>query len=352
MQTKEQDLTNDDKRVLVTGGSGFIASYCIAQALADGWRARVTLRDLAQETRFRAGVNELHAGGDRLEVVTADLNADEGWTEAASDCAYVLHIASPFPAASPKDDGELVRPARDGTLRVLTAARAAGVRRVVMTSSTAAVAYGRGGREAPFTEADWSDATNRSDTSAYERSKTIAEQAAWDWMANASDGLELVTICPGAVLGPVLGSGQSASIDIVARLLDGSLPGMARFGWPLADVRDIADLHLRAMTMPQAAGQRYIGAGPFAWMSDVAQVLREHVPELAARVPRRSLPNALTRASALFDPVLRGRLYELNKHRPVSSDKASRELGWAPRPKEDAIVATAESLARTGLLKL
>lgn len=164
------------------------------------------------------------------------------------------------------------------------------------------------------------------------------------------NGLELVTICPGAVLGPVTGPGRSASIHIVGRLLDGSLPGLARFGWPLVDVRDIADLHLRAMTAPNAAGQRYIGAGPFAWMDDIAQVLRDRMPALDSRVPRRSLPNALVRLSGLFDPAVRGRLYELGKHRPVSADKAHSELGWTPRSNDDAIVATAESLTRAGVI--
>lgn len=335
-----------DERVLVTGGSGFIASYCIAQALTQGWRVRTTVRDLARDAGVRASITMLASVDDRLEVVAADLNADTGWAAAARDCAYVLHIASPFPAASPKDDDELVRPARDGTLRVLAAAHAAGARRVVITSSTAAVAYGRGGRDEPFTEADWSDATNRADTSSYERSKTIAERAAWDWVAREGGSLELVTICPGAVLGPLFGSDRSASIDIVARLLDGSLPGVARFGWPLVDVRDIADLHLRAMTAPNAAGQRYIGANNFAWMSDIAAVLRERVPALAARVPHRALPNVVVRLSSLFDPVLRARIFELGKRRPVSADKARRELGWAPRSNADAIVATAESLTK------
>jgi nucleoside-diphosphate-sugar epimerase len=266
-------------------------------------------------------------------------------------CDYVLHVASPIPSRNPKDDDELIRPARDGALRVLAAARDAGVRRVVMTASTAAVAYGHGGRTTPFTEADWSDPANRADSSAYERSKTIAERAAWDWLAREGGGLELVTINPGAVLGPVLGSDFSASILIVQRLLDGSLPGLPQFGWPLVDVRDIADLHARAMLSPAAAGQRYIAAGPFFWMRDIARVLRERIPAGARKVPRRTLPNWLVRLSATFDPVVRDRLFELGKLRPVSADKAKRELGWVPRPNEDAIVDTAESLFAQGLVK-
>jgi len=338
----------DAGRVLVTGGSGYIAGHCIAQALQAGWRVRTTVRDPAREAGLRARVGRYAPAADLLEVVSADLEADDGWSAAVRDCTYVLHVASPFPVVSPREDAELVRPARDGTLRVLAAARGAGVRRVVMTSSTAAVAYGRGGRDTPFTEADWSDETNRADTSAYERSKTIAERAAWEWVEREGRRLELTTVCPGAVLGPVDGPDRSASTGIVAGLVDGSLPGLARFGWPVVDVRDVADLHLRAMVSPTAPGQRYLGAEGFLWMTDIAPVLRESVPELAGRVPRRRLPNAVVRASALFDPIVRGRLYELGKHRPVTSDKARQDLGWTPRPAGDAVVATAKTLPRPG----
>ena len=338
----------DQGRVLVTGGSGYIAGFCIARLLEDGWPVRATVRSLAREAGLRAGFAKFPAA--RLEVVAADLNADAGWRAAARGCQYALHVASPLPATNPKDDGDLVRPARDGALRVLAAARDEGVRRVVMTASTAAVAYGRGGRDAPFTEADWSDAANRSDTSAYERSKTIAERAAWDWLEREGGALELATICPGAVLGPVRGSDFSASLGIVKKLLDGSLPGLPRFGWPLVDVRDIADLHVRAMVAPAAAGQRFIGAGPFYWMEDIARVLRERVPQAARRLPRRRLPNWLVRVSATFDPVVRERLFELGKFRPVSSAKARSELGWSPRSNDDAIVATAESMLAEGIV--
>ncbi len=339
------------QRVLVTGGSGYIASFCIARLLGEGMRIRTTVRSAARTAEVRAAVSKLVTADDRLEIVIADLVAGAGWRDACADCSGVLHVASPFPVRDPGDDAVLVRPARDGALRVLEAARDAGARRVVMTSSTAAVAYGHGGRLQPWTEADWSDPENRRDSSAYERSKVIAERAAWDWHAREGGALELVTICPGAVLGPVLGPDFSVSLDIVRRLIDGSLPGLARFGWPLADVRDIADLHVRALREPNAAGQRYIGAGPFYWMADIACVLRERMPELASRLPKRQLPSWAVRLSAVFDPALRSRLFELDKERPVLAEKARRELGWMPRSNDETIVSAARSLIAEGIVK-
>ncbi len=339
------------ERVLVTGGTGYIATFCIAQLLREGVKVRTTVRSLERELAVRAATAKLADSGNRLEVVVGDLNADAGWLTACTDCTGVLHVASPFPSRMPKEDDDLVRPARDGALRVLQAARDAGVRRVVMTSSTAAVAYGRGGRSQPFLETDWSDPQNRADSSAYERSKMIAERAAWDWHARSGGAFDLVTVCPGAVIGPVAGSEHSTSLDIVKKLIDGSMPGLPRFGWPLVDVRDIADLHLRALRQPNAAGQRYIGAGSFYWLEDVARVLRERVPAASAKVPKRRLPSWLVRFSSLFDPVVAGRLYELDKERPVSADKARRELGWTPRSNDDSIADTARSLLAAGFLK-
>ena len=336
--------------VLVTGGSGYLAGFCIARLLQEGWAVRTTVRQLSREPEVRARIAQLVEPVGRLAFVAADLAADAGWAEAVAGCAYVLHVASPLPAINPRDDEELVRPARDGALRVLRLSRDAGVRRVVMTASTASIAYGRGGRSEPFTEADWSDETNRADSSAYERSKTIAERAAWDFMRREGGALELATINPGLILGPVLGSDFSASVESVKKLMDGSLPGIPRFGWPLVDVRDVADLHYRAMLDPAAAGERFIAAGPFYWMADIARVLRSRLPERARRVPTRALPDWLVRAGSLFDPIVRGRLFELGKARPVSSEKAKRLLGWSPRPNDEAIVATAESLIAHGLV--
>jgi dihydroflavonol-4-reductase len=338
-------------KVLVTGGTGYIASFCIAQLIGEGVSVRTTVRSLAREPELRATLAKLIPLTDKLEVVAADLNSDAGWSEAVAGCDGVLHVASPLPATNPTDDQELIRPARDGALRVLAAARDAGVRRLVMTSSCAAICYGHGGRAQPFTEADWSDETNLADSSAYERSKTIAERAAWDWHKREGGALELATVNPGAVLGPVLGRDYSASIDIVKKLIDGSVPGLPRFGWPLVDVRDIADLHVRALRTPLAAGQRYIGAGAFYWMADIARVLRTGMPDLPRRVPTRVLPNWLVRLSARFDPVVRGRLFELDKERNVSAEKARHDLGWSPRSNDEAILATARSLLAEGVLK-
>jgi dihydroflavonol-4-reductase len=337
--------------VLVTGGSGYIAGFCISQLLKEGWRVRTTLRSLSRQAEVRASISRI-ANIENLEFVAANLESDTGWAEALAGCQYVMHVASPLPSHTSSDDNILVRPARDGALRVLAAAQQAGIKRVVMTASTAAIAYGHGGRSKPFDESDWSDETNRADTSAYERSKTIAERAAWKWLSDqAPGGVELVTINPGAVLGPILGRDYSASIDIVKKLLDGSVPGLPRFGWPLVDVRDIADLHYRAMINPTAASQRFIGAGPFFWMADIARVLRTQMPSLAGKVPTRTLPDFLLRGLAWFDPVIRERLFELGKERPVVADKAKAMLGWAPRSNEESIIATAESLLAEGIIQ-
>ena len=336
--------------VLVTGGSGYIAGYCIAQLLNDGWSVRTTVRTVARTEAVRASIGDIAAKASEIEFVEADLNSDAGWDKAAIGAQYVLHVASPVPVTDPKNDDELVRPARDGTLRVLKAARDAAVKRVVMTSSISAIIYGRGVRERPFTEEDWTDETNRRDTSPYDRAKTIAERAAWAWLAAEGGGLELAAVNPGLVLGPVLGSDFSASIEAVKKLLDGSIPVLPRFGFNVVDVRDIARLHVLAMTTPEAAGQRFIGSGDFYWMSDVAQILKQGLGDKAKKVPSIPVPDFVARMAALFDPIVRGRLYELGKRRPVSSEKARRMLGWTPRAVTETVLDTARSLQASNLV--
>jgi nucleoside-diphosphate-sugar epimerase len=336
---------------LVTGGSGFIGSHIIAQLLRSGHEVRATLRSPSRESEVRAMAAAAGAPGERLSFATADLMQEAGWGEAAAGCDCVLHVASPFPPSVPKDENELIIPAREGTLRVLRAAKAAGVKRVVVTSSVAAVAYGRprGRPVRPFTEEDWTD-PGAPDVRAYVKSKTLAERAAWEFAR--SEGLDMTTVNPSAVLGPLLGRDYSASIELVKKLLEGALPGSPRVGFALVDVRDVADLHIRAMTHPAAGGERFIASnGAMVWMHEVAQILRERMGAAARRVPAGVLPDWVVRLAANFDPVVRQIIPELNRERSVSSEKAQRVLGWKPRSNEDAVVASAESLIALGLVK-
>ncbi len=337
--------------VLVTGGSGFIGSYAILALLAEGHEVRTTVRDLGCEPDVRAMLKQGGAEpGDRLRFFAADLVKDAGWDEAVAGCEYVLHVASPLPAHVPRHEDELIVPAREGALRVLRDARDAGVKRVVLTSSFAAIGYGHKSRTAPFTEADWTN-VNGGEMSAYTKSKTLAERAAWDFMAREGGSLELSAVNPVAVFGPVLGPDYSASILIVQRLMAGALPGCPRLCFGIVDVRDVADLHLRAMTNPAAKNERFLAvAGDFLWMADIARTLKERMGAAARRVPTRQLPNWMVRLAALRDPAVKLIVPELGKGKNASNEKARRVLGWRPRSKEESLAATAESLLRLGLL--
>jgi nucleoside-diphosphate-sugar epimerase len=338
--------------ILVTGGSGFIGSHCILQLLATGHHVRTTVRNLKREGEVRAMLKEGGAKpGDRLSFFATDLENDAGWPQAVAGCEYVLHVASPLPPNMPKREDELIVPAREGTLRVLRAARDAGVKRVVLTSSFAAIGYGHPPRETPFNETDWTD-LNGDGVYAYVKSKTLAEGAAWDFIANQGGGLELSVVNPVGVFGPVLGPDYSASILLVQRLMDGAIPGVPRLYFGVVDVRDVADLHIRAMTHPAARGERFLAvAGDFMSMLDIAKVLKSRMGASAKRVPTRELPNWLVRIAALRDPAIKLILPELGKPKNATNEKAKRLLAWESRSNEDSIVATAESLVRLGLLK-
>jgi nucleoside-diphosphate-sugar epimerase len=338
--------------ILVTGGSGFIGAHCILQLLAAGHQVRTTVRNLKREGDVRA---MLKVGGaeprERLSFVAADLENDAGWTRAVAGCDYVLHVASPLPPSVPKNEDELIVPAREGTLRVLRAAREARVKRVVVTSSFAAIGYGHKPQRAPFTETDWTD-PNSADVQAYAKSKTLAERAAWDFIAKEGGSMELSVVNPVGVFGPVLGPDYSASILIVQRMMDGAMPGAPQLYFGVVDVRDVADLHIRAMTHPAAKGERFLAvAGNFMAMLDIAKVLKARVGAAAKRVPTRQLPNWLVRIAAMRDPAVKVILPELGKRKNATSGKAQHLLGWTPRSNEESIVATAESLVRLGLLK-
>ena len=337
--------------ILVTGGSGFIGSHIILQLLAAGHEVRTTVRSLKREGDVRAMLKEGGANpDDRLSFVAADLEKDAGWSEVVSGCEYVLHVASPLPPGIPKHEDDLIVPAREGTLRVLRAARDAGVKRVVMTSSFAAIGYGQKPQTATFNETNWTFPGY--DMTAYVKSKTLAERAAWDFIAREGGKLELSAVNPVGVFGPVLGPDYSTSILIVQRLMDGAVPGCPRIYFGVVDVRDVADLHIRAMTHPAAKGERFLAvAGDFMSIVDIAKVLKNRLGAAARRVPTRQLPDWMVRIAALFDPAVKQILPELGKVKNGTNEKARRVLGWAPRSNEEAIVATAESLVRLGLLK-
>lgn len=337
---------DSEQTVLVTGGSGFLGGWCLVELLARGYRARTTIRSLAREAEVRANVGSQVDAGDRLTVLAADLTDDRGWAEAVAGCDHVLHVASPFPPAQPKDPDELIVPAREGTLRVLRASLAADVQRVVVTSSVAAVRNFAGegtggGRE--LTEADWSD-PDKPDLTPYTRSKTVAELAAWDYMRAQGLQERLVTVLPGAIIGPLLGDDRSYSLQAVERMLTGHMPGLPRLGFSFIDVRDVAALQVDALSAPDAAGQRLLAAGSFLWLSEVAAILREQLGADARKVPRRGVPDLVVRALALFDPGVRSVVGDLGHKTTYSLENARRRVGWAPRPVQETIVDCARSL--------
>ncbi len=328
--------------VLVSGGSGFLGGWCLVELLRQGYRVRTTVRDLGREPEVRAAIGREVEVGDRLEVLPADLLSDEGWDAAARDCSHILHVASPFPQAQPKDPDELIVPAREGTLRVLRAGLDAGVERVVITSSVAAVGGGHDPDDGPLDENAWTD-TDHPGLTPYARSKTIAERAAWDLASERGATERLAVVNPGAILGPVLGEGRSSSLQVVERLL-GGMPGVPRIGFSIVDVRDVADLQVRAMKAPEAAGERFLAVSEFKWMSEVAAGLRERLGEEGEKIPKRTLPDLLVRLAGVFDPGIRSVIGQLGRHQIYSSAKAREQLGWSPRPALDSATDTARSV--------
>ncbi|MEU6848989.1 NAD-dependent epimerase/dehydratase family protein [Actinacidiphila alni] len=335
--------------VLVTGGTGWIGGWCVLALLDAGHTVRTTVRDPAREPDLRA---RLHAAtpfaDDRLSVVRADLGRSAGWDEAVAGCDHVLHVASPTLRRTPATDDEMVLPAREGVLRVLRAARAAGVRRAVLTSAFGAVGIGHPARSTPFTEEDWTNVD--ADIPPYQRSKTLAERAAWRFVAEEGDGLELAAVHPVGVLGPLLGPDDPPSLRLVRRMLEGRMPACPPFGMGYVDVRDVADLHLRAMTDPAAAGERFLAvAGHSVRVVEIARILRDRLGERAAKAPTRELPVWATRALAAVNPELRLLRHQLGRDLDATSAKAERVLGWRARPLEDTIADTAESLLAYGI---
>lgn len=335
-------------RALVTGGSGYIAGFLIRQLIDNGWSVNTTVRSLKREGEVRGWLNVDNA---RLHFFAADLENDAGWAEAMAGCSRVAHVASPFPLDVPKHADELVIPAREGALRALRFARSAGVGRFVLTSSMAAIAYGHGKGRHIYNEADWTNLDNP-EVMPYPRSKTVAERAARDWVAAEGGDMEFASVNPAAVFGPLLSDDLSTSIELVKQLLEGKVPMCPDVGFGIIDVRDVADMHYRALTADGIRDERFVCSGPFLKFIDVAEVLTANLGEQARKVPTRRMPDWLLKTLAIFRPELKQVVAELGNVRGGDSSHAMQRLGWTMRPPEEAILATAHSLIERGIVKL
>ncbi|MFG1792783.1 NAD-dependent epimerase/dehydratase family protein [Nocardia sp. NPDC049149] len=334
--------------VLVTGGTGYVAGWCLVELLGRGYHVRTTVRDQDKANAVTSAVAATIDPAGRLSFAVADLTADHGWDAAMTDVDYVLHVASPLGIASTGSADTLVATARDGTLRVLRAATAAGVRRVVMTSAANAASPSSYATEGITDETLWTDPDDPT-LIPYRRSKTVAELAAWDFMRDNQSRTELTTVLPGAVFGPVLTAANTGSVSIIARMLSGTMRGVPRIGFEIVDVRDLADIHIRAMTAPGAGGERFLATGDFTWMRDMAQTLHSKLGEQGSAVATRQLPDFAVRLFArLADPSLREITPALGRRNRHSIEKAERVLGWRPRPAEQAVLDCARSLIAIG----
>ncbi|WP_374945921.1 SDR family oxidoreductase [Agreia sp.] len=337
--------------VLVTGGSGFIAGHVITRLLDQGHTVRSTIRSLAKEDAVRAILRDSGVTrDDALTFVEADLMHDAGWAAAVAGMDYVLHLASPIHTGKVRDENDVIAPARDGALRVLRAARDADVRRVVLTSAFHAVGFGHGHIDRVFTEADWSP-LNGPGVDAYGRSKILAERAAWDFIAEEGRGLQLTTILPVAVMGPIMGDDISGANHIIQNSLNGQMPGYPDMFVPIVDVRDVAAVHIAAMTADDAAGERFLvtTGEPAIAMKEIGAILRRELGAGASKVPTRSIPNIVVRASALFLDEYKSVAADLGYVKRVSSEKTRHILGITPRPAREAILAAGTSIIDRGL---
>lgn len=338
-------MTNSIQTVLVTGGSGFVAVHCIQQLLNKGYQVRTTLRDLNKQDKVitmlkRSGITDF----SKLSFVEADLTSDDNWSMAVKDCEYVLHVASPIFLKLPTHEDEMIRPAVDGALRVLKASRDAGVKRVVMTSNFGAVGYSHKDKSTLITEDSWTD-PNEKGLSAYNKSKVLAERAAWDFMAQEGGKLELSVINPMGIFGPSFTKDLSSGFELLQKVMDGSMKALPNISLGIVDVRDVADLHIRAMTSPQAKGQRFLALnGDTMSLLEIANLLRNKMPEAAANASTKTIPNWLIRLSALFNDKAKAIAPLVGIYRNASNEKARKLLGWTPRSNEEAILATAISL--------
>ena len=339
------------EKVLLTGISGFLGSHTAIQLLEKGYYVTGTLRDMKRAEEIRQIIAGKTGNIENLTFAEADLSDEKVWLGLSKGIEFIQHIASPLPRTLPKHEDELIVPAKAGVLNILKAAAANKVKRVVLTSSSAAVLYGkeRGKESGTFDETNWTDINNLKDTTPYFRSKTIAELAAWDFIKKDNSGLELVTVLPGGILGPVLENDFGTSANIVLKLLDGSIPALANIGFDVVDVRSVANLLILAMENKAAVNERFIGSAGYLHLKDIAIILKKRYPE--RKIPQITLPNILTRLFALFDKTLQPVLLDLGTERKSNTQKARELLNWQPIDNKDAVISCAESLIRLGLVK-
>jgi len=338
--------------VLVTGGSGFVASHCIVQLLQKGYQVKTTVRSLSKKQEIIA---MLITGGitsfERVQFIEADLNSDNNWNEAVKDCRYVLHVASPIGLSVPDTAEEMIRPAVDGTLRVLKAARDGGVQRVVMTSNFGAVGYSHKDPSKLITEESWTD-PNEKGLSAYNKSKVLAERAAWDFIKQEGNQLELAVVNPVAIFGPSLSEKLSSGYELLKNIMDGTMKAIPNIELAIVDVRDLADLHIKAMESPDAKGQRFLALSDGTMtLPAVAQFLKNKMPAATAKISTRTVPDWVIRFTALFNKKAKAIAPSLGVNRKASNQKAKQVLGWQPHSKEEALLAAAESLVKYGAVK-
>ena len=340
-------------QVTVTGGSGFLGSYCIVDLLKQGYKVKTTIRNLSKESELRDTLSRFVTyKPDQLEFYEADLNHDKNWDAAIEGSTYVLHVASPFLANIPKDpEKELIQPAIQGTIRVLEASQKNGVKRVVMTSSMAAISYGHPypQKTAILDEQTWTN-IDGDDVTPYVVSKTLAEKAAWDFIEKNSS-LELTTINPSAIIGPLLSSDLSPSILIIKKLMNKEMPALPKIGFQVTDVRDVTSAHIKAMTKPDAAGKRVAVTNQFLWMQDFAKILSKEFSSKGYSIPSATIPDYLVKIFALFDKETRSVLNELGIKRELSNERMKQLLGITPIDVSDSVISTAQSLIQNNVLK-
>jgi nucleoside-diphosphate-sugar epimerase len=337
--------------VLVTGATGYIAKHLVLQLLNAGYAVVGSTRSLARAAELQEAVAphlDDPTALERLRVVALDLTGDEGWDAAMQGVDVLMHTASPFPMTQPKNEDDVIRPAVDGALRAVKAARAAGITRVIMTSSAVAIFTGDlPAGKSVYDETDWSDPDSHAATP-YAKSKTLAERAVWDWQASEAPEMQITMINPVFVQGAPLDSHFGTSIQVIERLLKGKDPMQPRLGMPCVDVRDIALMHIRAMERDDSIGKRFVGAGQFLWFTDMARLLKKAYP--MRRIATRTAPDILIRFMAMFDPAIRGILPDLGRRIDVSNARARDILGIEFRETDAAVRAAGDYLVDNNLV--